>query len=178
MCCLLVVWWHGHSSPALGKATYLILWAAPCTRGCRSSTPFFFFTLVTGPRRSLRLKLSDTRVYEPQIRAQPRCATSRTGCGRRSTPPRRPSRPSSASSSPLASSATVAIHPGDNIRANGPSQKWTRPGMPTDSGGILRGCPLLGGAVCPNVVSRVALSPQPPFLLFVTLFQSPYPHLL
>ena len=29
---------------------------------------FFFFTLVTGPRRSLRLKLSDTRVNEPQIR--------------------------------------------------------------------------------------------------------------
>jgi len=29
---------------------------------------FFFFTLVTGPRRSLHLKLSDTRVYEPQIR--------------------------------------------------------------------------------------------------------------
>jgi len=29
----------------------------------------FFFTLVTGPRRSLSLKLSDTRVYEPQIRA-------------------------------------------------------------------------------------------------------------
>ena len=26
-------------------------------------------TLVTGPRRSLSLKLSDTRVYEPQIRA-------------------------------------------------------------------------------------------------------------
>ena len=26
----------------------------------------FFFTLVTGPRRSLSLKLSDTRVYEPQ----------------------------------------------------------------------------------------------------------------
>ena len=33
--------------------------------------PFlFFFTLVTGPRRSLILKLSDTRVYEPQIRAR------------------------------------------------------------------------------------------------------------
>ena len=32
--------------------------------------PFFFFTLVTGPGRSLRLKLSDTRVYEPQIRAR------------------------------------------------------------------------------------------------------------
>ena len=30
----------------------------------------FFFTLVTGPRRSLRLKLSDTRDYEPQIRAR------------------------------------------------------------------------------------------------------------
>ena len=26
---------------------------------------FFFFTLVAGPRRSLSLKLSDTRVYEP-----------------------------------------------------------------------------------------------------------------
>jgi len=31
---------------------------------------FFFFTLVTGPRRSLSLKLRDTRVYEPQIRAR------------------------------------------------------------------------------------------------------------
>ena len=31
---------------------------------------FFFFTLVTGPRRSLSLKLSDTRVYEPYIRAR------------------------------------------------------------------------------------------------------------
>ena len=31
---------------------------------------FFFFTLVTGPRRSLSLKLSDTRVYEPQMRAR------------------------------------------------------------------------------------------------------------
>ena len=31
---------------------------------------FFFFTLVTGPTRSLSLKLSDTRVYEPQIRAR------------------------------------------------------------------------------------------------------------
>jgi len=30
----------------------------------------FFFTLVTGPRRSLRLKLSDTRVYAPQIRVR------------------------------------------------------------------------------------------------------------
>ena len=31
---------------------------------------FFFFTLVTGPRRSFSLKLSDKRVYEPQIRAR------------------------------------------------------------------------------------------------------------
>jgi len=31
---------------------------------------FFFFTRVTGPRRSVSLKLSDTRVYEPQIRAR------------------------------------------------------------------------------------------------------------
>jgi len=31
---------------------------------------FLFFTLVTGPRRSLSLKLSDTGVYEPQIRAR------------------------------------------------------------------------------------------------------------
>ena len=30
----------------------------------------FFFTRVTGPRRFLRHKLSDTRVYEPQIRAR------------------------------------------------------------------------------------------------------------
>jgi len=31
---------------------------------------FFCFTLVTGPRRSLGLKLSGARVYEPQIRAR------------------------------------------------------------------------------------------------------------
>ena len=31
---------------------------------------FFFFTLVTGPTRSLSLKLSDITVYEPQIRAR------------------------------------------------------------------------------------------------------------
>ena len=35
---------------------------------------FFFFTPVTGPRRSLSLKLSDTKVYDPQIRAQNRSA--------------------------------------------------------------------------------------------------------
>ena len=31
---------------------------------------FFFFTPVTGPRRSLSLKLSDAKIYEPQIRAR------------------------------------------------------------------------------------------------------------
>ena len=46
-------------------------------------------------------------------------------------------------------------HPRDNIRANGTSQEWTRPGMPPGSGGILRGFSLLGGVICPNVVSRV-----------------------
>ena len=35
-----------------------------------ASEQVLFFTLVTGPRRSLRLKLSDTRVYEPQTRAR------------------------------------------------------------------------------------------------------------
>ena len=38
----------------------------------------FFFTLVTGPKRSLRLKLSDTRVYEPQIRDGCEVALQRT----------------------------------------------------------------------------------------------------
>ena len=33
----------------------------------------------------------------------------------------------------------IHIHPGDNIRANDTSQKWTRPGMPPDSDGILCG---------------------------------------
>ena len=38
---------------------------------------FFFFTLVTGPSRSLSLKLSDTKVYEPQIRLEiPLCLHS------------------------------------------------------------------------------------------------------
>jgi len=54
-----------------------------------------------------------------------------------------------------------SIRPGDNIRANGTSQKCTRPGIPPDAGGILRGCPLLGGAICPNVVSRVGSDLNP-----------------
>ena len=47
------------------------------------------------------------------------------------------------------------LHPGDNIRANGTSQKRTHPGMPPDSGGIRRGCPPFGGAICPDVIYRV-----------------------
>ena len=35
-----------------------------------SPESLFFCTLVTGPRRSLSLKLSDTRVYGPQVRAR------------------------------------------------------------------------------------------------------------
>ena len=38
------------------------------TVGCQRTG--ILFTLVTGPGRSLSLKLSDTRVYEPQIRAR------------------------------------------------------------------------------------------------------------
>ena len=37
--------------------------------GGRAGHFLFFFTLVTGHKRSLSLKLSDTRVYAPQIRA-------------------------------------------------------------------------------------------------------------
>jgi len=49
---------------ALANATDMEHEAAP------ESSVSFFLTLVTGPRRSLSLKLSDTRVYEPQIRAR------------------------------------------------------------------------------------------------------------
>ena len=39
-------------------------------QGGRNTLLSLFFTLVTGPRRSLSLTLSDKRVYEPQIRAR------------------------------------------------------------------------------------------------------------
>jgi len=47
-----------------------LTWRFPNANPPRYCIFFFFFTLVTGPRRSLSLKLSDTRVYEPQIRAR------------------------------------------------------------------------------------------------------------
>jgi len=53
-------------SPAPFAPALRLSWCRP--QAC--SFFFFFFTLVTGPRRFLRLKLSDTRVYEPQIRAR------------------------------------------------------------------------------------------------------------
>ena len=65
--------------PGSLTSTFLVKrWSARCrSRGIptplhSSENPFFcfFFTLVAGPRRSLRLKLSDTRVYEPQLRAR------------------------------------------------------------------------------------------------------------
>ena len=43
----------------------LSLWGGGGVKGL-----FLFFTLVTGPSRSLSLKLSDATVYEPQIRAR------------------------------------------------------------------------------------------------------------
>ena len=74
------------SMPLLGVNTrqfllvliYLFFRAGPLGRRgaersvCPSAVAqcFFFFTLVTGPRRSLSLDLSDTRVYEPPIRAR------------------------------------------------------------------------------------------------------------
>jgi len=41
-------------------------------RAFDTKVSFFFYTLVTGPRGSLSLKLSDTRVYEPQKRSLPK----------------------------------------------------------------------------------------------------------
>ena len=38
---------------------------------------FFFFTLVTGSKRSLSIELSDTRVYEPHVLSMKRKSVSR-----------------------------------------------------------------------------------------------------
>ena len=76
MCFKAVIWrllaylFQGHSLALTGSFDSEFARQRP--RGVGSSQNFFFFfcTLVTGPRRSLSLKLSDTRVYEPQIRAR------------------------------------------------------------------------------------------------------------
>ena len=61
---------HAGARLAAGAGAGRGVWLGP-RRDRRSPAGLllFFFTLVTGPRRSLSLKLSDTRVYEPQIRA-------------------------------------------------------------------------------------------------------------
>ena len=61
---------HSHTLSLSHTLTYVYIRIPPACSINRSRprTPFFFFvTLVTGPRRSF---LSDTRVYEPQIRAR------------------------------------------------------------------------------------------------------------
>ena len=64
-CCQVVVLKWGMS--AVGRALFH---GVACPHQPHRGTFFFFFTLVTVPRRSLSLKLSDTNVYEPQIRAR------------------------------------------------------------------------------------------------------------
>ena len=56
------------------------LFASECGSLDVGNSFFFFFTLVTGPRRSLSRKLCDTRVFEPQIRA--RLVDLNPECGR------------------------------------------------------------------------------------------------
>ena len=50
---------------ASGTSNSALAHCTPSVQHVLSSCFFFFFTLVTGPRRSLGLKLSDARVYEP-----------------------------------------------------------------------------------------------------------------
>jgi len=65
-------YWRGAGAPTRGSkrgSRYYTLthqFSTPSRRPYALNF-FFFFTLVTGPRRSLSLKLGDKRVYEPQI---------------------------------------------------------------------------------------------------------------
>ena len=81
---------------------------------------FFFVTLVTGPRRSLSLKLSDTRVYEPRI---PACGTRtnrpQTSRARR-TPPSRTCPPPP----PACASALSGVGVGRGARGVGVGRGW------------------------------------------------------
>ena len=69
---------HGskYAEPAQGGSATEVVWDQQGPRlASENHVPthsplLFFFTLVTGPRRFLTLKLSDIRVSEPQIRAR------------------------------------------------------------------------------------------------------------
>ena len=58
---------HGHAGARLTPRVARGWWRTHPGWRFQHLMCFFFFTLVTGPRRSLRLKLSDTRVYEPSV---------------------------------------------------------------------------------------------------------------
>jgi len=60
-----------HRSTLAHKGAHTLF--KPRNETSRWESLFFFFPLVTGPSRSLSLKLSDTRVYEPQMRAFGKC---------------------------------------------------------------------------------------------------------
>ena len=59
-------WWKGRTPPC-GTLSGKHDW---CWRTSTDLQLPYFFTLVTGPGRSLSLKLSETRVHAPQIRAR------------------------------------------------------------------------------------------------------------
>ena len=77
-----------------------LLHVGACARGLL----LLLYSLVTGPRRSLSLELSDTRVHEPQIRARLRTTAQSP------TTPHRVACP--------AFSASGGRHPGGNPGAN------------------------------------------------------------
>ena len=56
----------------------------------------------------------------------------------------------------------VRVRPGDNPRVRVDKNGSNSREMPPDSGGILRGCTLLEGAMFPNVVSRAGSEWSPP----------------
>ena len=62
---------QSHKSPCIlvyddKRVPGLEAFLTKCVKTVTAVSPdFFFFTLVTGPRRSLSLKLSDTKVYAP-----------------------------------------------------------------------------------------------------------------
>jgi hypothetical protein len=51
------------SGGARVEGAFCLDWMMAINRESNQAIVFFFFTLVTGSRRSLSLKLSDTRVY-------------------------------------------------------------------------------------------------------------------